>query len=376
MPGFEEDDDSDENYYDNEQSNSETTLPGLDDADEKENDDYGAYNNRSNVQHSKQERVSNKVNENAVERPKINYNDDNYNALLTSDKKVIAFVGTSKNGTSFIVNNVAKILSDSGINTAILDTTKNQNTYYVYTDNQDELRNIASESIPNLINGEDRGVKVSNNLSVYMETPNSEENNIEYVDPILETLVRNHSVILIDCDFSTPAEYFAKAQEIYVVQSMDILTIQPLTLFLRELEYQGVLDEQKLKIILNKVVRARGFSTKQIVEGMSVYKNADLSIWKQLFNSNNIKTILVPFSEEVYVRYLEQIAKCEIYTNKYPKDFQAILKDLSNVIYPLLPAKKDKSKPQKGYQYSTTGYSSNGFSSSVNDTLNNMKKRY
>lgn len=35
----------------------------------------------------------------------------------------------------------------------------------------------------------------------------------------METLVKNHSLILIDCDFNTPIEYFAKAQELYLVQS-------------------------------------------------------------------------------------------------------------------------------------------------------------
>ena len=60
--------------------------------------------------------------------------------------------------------------------------------------------------------------------------------------------------------------------------------------------------------------------------------------------------------------------------NKYPKDFQNILNKLSNVIYPLLPAKKGREKPTKGYNYSN-GYTS-GFSNSVNNTLNNMRKKY
>ena len=51
--------------------------------------------------------------------------------LLTSDKKVVTFVGTSKNGTSFIVNNLAEYASSIGINVAILDTTKNKNSYYI-----------------------------------------------------------------------------------------------------------------------------------------------------------------------------------------------------------------------------------------------------
>ena len=75
----------------------------------------------------------------------------NLSSLLTKDKKIVAFVGTSKNGTSFIVNNIAQLLSEKGIKTAILDLTKNKNAYYVYTDNQEELRQTAISSIPNLI---------------------------------------------------------------------------------------------------------------------------------------------------------------------------------------------------------------------------------
>ena len=48
--------------------------------------------------------------------------------LLTRDKKIVSIVGTSKNGTSFILNNLAELLSSQGISVAILDATKNRNT--------------------------------------------------------------------------------------------------------------------------------------------------------------------------------------------------------------------------------------------------------
>ena len=56
--------------------------------------------------------------------------------------KLVAFVGTSKNGTSFLVNSMAEILSKKGIKTAILDLTQNKNSYYVYTKNDETLRNM------------------------------------------------------------------------------------------------------------------------------------------------------------------------------------------------------------------------------------------
>ena len=73
--------------------------------------------------------------------------------MLVGDKKIITFVGTSKNGTSFIVNNLAELLSSTGVNVAILDTTRNKNSYYIYTNNEEELRGIATHSIYDLTQG-------------------------------------------------------------------------------------------------------------------------------------------------------------------------------------------------------------------------------
>ena len=52
------------------------------------------------------------------------YEEIDLSPLLTPDKKIVTFVGTSKNGTSFIVNNIAELTSSMGINTVILDTTQ------------------------------------------------------------------------------------------------------------------------------------------------------------------------------------------------------------------------------------------------------------
>ena len=68
-------------------------------------------------------------------------------SLLTSDKKIVTFVGTSKNGTSFIVNNVTELLSTMGIKVAILDTTQNRNSYYIYTKNEEALQEILQQIV-------------------------------------------------------------------------------------------------------------------------------------------------------------------------------------------------------------------------------------
>ena len=193
-------------------------------------------------------------------------------SLLTRDKKVVAFVGTSKNGTSFIVNNLAYYFAQMGINTAILDTTKNKNSYYIFTKNEESLRKVAFECMDKLENGLAAGIEVGRNLTVYTDLPGkSRESN--KVDIIISTLIHKHSLILLDCDFETFDEYFVNSQEIYLVQSMDVLTIQPLTAFLRDLKTRNVLDPEKLRVVLNKELKVKGLSAKTLIGGMSFIMN-------------------------------------------------------------------------------------------------------
>ena len=296
----------------------------------------------------------------------------NLNTLLTADKKVVAFVGTSKNGTSFAVNNVAELLSTNGINTAILDTTQNRNSYYIYTKNEEELRNIAYSSIEKLKNGIAQGIQVNKNLTVYTALPD-ENNNIENVGSILETLIKNHSLVLIDCDFETPKDYFANIQELYLVQSMDVLTIQPLTAFLRELKAKNILDEHKIRIVINKYTKIRGITEKTIIGGMAFYNDPSMSFMTELFDRNLVKYTILPFEEETYIKYLEGLINCNISLKGYSKMFLQGLKSLGNMVYPLI-ANKPSGK-NSGYRPPEPARGSM-FSQNMNDTLNQMKQNY
>ena len=52
---------------------------------------------------------------------------------LPSDyKKVVALVGASKAGTTFIAHAIACCSSEKGIRTALLDMTKSKGLYYLY----------------------------------------------------------------------------------------------------------------------------------------------------------------------------------------------------------------------------------------------------
>ena len=277
------------------------------------------------------------------------------------------------------MNNIADITARMGIDTAILDTTQNRNSYYIYTKNEEDLRKVAMNSIPNLLQGIANGIQVNRNLTVYTSLPEETEG-IENAGTILQTLLKKHSLVLIDCDFNTPLQYFEKTQEIYLVQTFDILTIQPLTAFLRELKSKNILDQNKLRIVLNKALKLRGVNDKSIIGGMAYYNDPAMSFMTELFDRNTVKVAAqIPFDEDVYAKYLEGLIECEIKLNGYPKEFKAKLTTLAETIYPLLPnnnnnGKKNKKNSKQGY--SSNNQYPNSFSSGMNDTLNSMRNRY
>ena len=287
--------------------------------------------------------------------------------LLTREKKVVAFVGTSKNGTSFLVNNIAEMLSQKGINTAILDLTKNRNAYYIYTENEESLRKVAYSCIENLRSGRAQGIEVHKNLTVYTTLPDEEQNINDY-SSILQTLAQNYSLVILDCDFETDIGYFKEAQELYLVQSFDILTIQPLTAFLRNLKAKNVLNPEKLRIVLNKAVRLRSISEKTIIGGMAFYNDPAMSFMTELFNRDLAVYCTIPFEEQAYSKYLEGLVNCKISLNEFSKVFMTALSKLADMVYPLINnMKKNGNSNYNNY---------NKFPNSMNSTLDKMKNNY
>ncbi len=118
----------------------ENILPGMEDFEETPKVEPAVLPGFEEVVERKEEPIiSHKVSENVAypngiikqSAPSINIE-----SLLTKEKKIVSFVGTTKNGTSFLVNNLAELFSSMGINTAILDMTKNKNAYFIYTKNE------------------------------------------------------------------------------------------------------------------------------------------------------------------------------------------------------------------------------------------------
>ena len=386
LPGFEEKPKEDNILPGFEgEPKEDNILPGFDDEPEEENilpgfedDDKKQEETDNQPEKPKQENYYQNYNMNPIQKTYQQHEDIDISSLLTANKKVACFIGTSKNGTSFVVNNLAKITSSMGIDTAILDTTKNRNSYYIYTKNEEELRNTAMNCVNNLLNGNALGINAGKNLTVYTSLP-TETEGIENAGAILQTLLKKHSLVLIDCDFNTPMEYFQKTQEIYLVQTFDVLTIQPLTAFLRELKSKNILDQNKLRVILNKAVKIRGVNDKTIIGGMAYYNDPAMSFMTELFDKATVRYITIPFDEDVYAKYLEGVINCEISIKGYPKNIVQIFQELSNIVYPVVSGKATYGSTKGSAKKSTyvpPQIQSNGFTPSMNSTLDQMKKRY
>ena len=71
-------------------------------------------------------------------------------------------------------------LTEKGIKTAILDLTKNKDTYKIYAANSTEYREIAGHSIPNLAIGQDIPLRLGD-LSVYTGIPRVDSRTGNYI---------------------------------------------------------------------------------------------------------------------------------------------------------------------------------------------------
>ena len=389
LPGFEEEDEKYENVLPGFGEEDEETLPGLEDEeiDEKYESILPGFEDVDKVEERNLSTFenTNKKEEVISEVKNVNNNDSNIsmglnnintvqeyeeldmNRILSSGQKMVAFVGTSKNGTSFLVNNVAEILAMNNVKTAILDLTQNRNAYYIYTKNEEDLRVKANDCIKKLKNGIANGVEVHKNLTVYTSAFDVDE--IENVEPIVETLLKEHDIILLDCDFNTPDRYFKYSQEIYIVQSMDILTIQPLTLFLRKLSDKGYLEESKIRVVLNKYIRTKELNEDILVGGISIYNDAGMTVRKELFNRRTVKRITIPFEVETYLRYLNGLVICDVSLKGYSKKLLQSLKQLATLVY------SNSNSGQSG-KYVPPSAKNSTFSPSMNSTLEQMSKRY
>ena len=170
------------------------------------------------------------------------------------------------------------------------------------TNNEDRLREIATLSVIKLEKGIAEGVQINKNLSVYTGLPTNDTNKLNSKQ-VIDTLRKNHTLILIDCDFETNLEYYTYSNQIFTVQSLDVLTMQPLTIHLKKLKEFGIISDSKLSIILNKELPVKGLTKRLMVGGLSMYNSPNMEERVELFNKDNVKVYSVPFDIQAYQKY-------------------------------------------------------------------------
>ncbi len=148
------------------------------------------------------------------------------------------------------------------------------------------------------------------------------------------------------------------------------MTIQPLTAFLRDLKAKNVLNPEKIRVVLNKLVKVRSITDKIIIGGMAYYNDPAMSFMTELFNKDLVPYCTIPFEEQAYSRYLEGLINCKISLSGYSKNFMAAFAKLANMVYPLI-GNGNYTMPGGYNNYANN--QTNNFSNGMNETLNRMK---
>ena len=258
-------------------------------------------------------------------------NEANYDEPRRIDfKKMVLFVGSNKSGTTFTVNAVAHALAAQKITVGMLDMTRDKSMYYIYNQDDRDLRNIASECMQKLSEGIDSYIPVKRNLKVYTSVSSSDSRKAYRNRTVIDTVREANNLVIVDADFSTPFEYFEKANEIYIVQDLDIIKIQETTLFLRELKNKSI-DMNKIRIVINKYVKTM-LTPKKLIEGLSYYNDPQMSFIDELL-SNKVPYFIIPFAVENYVKYIEGMLKNELDYKKYTPEFTEDINALANSVF-------------------------------------------
>lgn len=245
-------------------------------------------------------------------------------------KKTVVFVGAPKTGTTFCINAIGTYLAKQKVKVAMVDMTRKRDLYTIYTYDNTGKRNIAGESMRYASAGKNEPL-VYDKLSIYTAVP-GEDRKAYNPNVLVDTVARNNNIVLIDADFSTPLDYFRLSNEIYIVQDMNVLNIQQLTMFLRELKQRGI-GMDKIKVVINKFVDC-SLTSKDIIDIMATYTSYDLKMYDELFNPKRIQYFILPFDVDNYTKYIEMVFK---YSNKFSSftpNFQQNLNQIINSIYP------------------------------------------
>ena len=88
------------------------------------------------------------------------------------------------------------------------------------------------------------------------------------------------------------------------------------------------------------------------------------------FNRKTVKRITVPFEIDTYLRYLDGLVICDISLKGYSKKLLQSLKQLATMVY------SSNSNNTQNSKYVPPSAKNTTFSPSMNNTLEQMSKRY
>lgn len=246
-------------------------------------------------------------------------------------KKVVCLIGAPKTGTTFCINAISTMLFKKKIKVGIVDMTKKRDSYILYTYDNEGKRAIAAESLRYASGGLNEPL-LYGKLSIYTGVPGEDRKQYQ-ASTVIETVSANNNVTLIDCDFSTPVEYYRLASEIYIVQDMDVLNVNQITMFLRELKNRGI-PMSKIKVIINKHVKC-ALTSKDILDGIATYSSPDLKMFDELFPASEMQYFILPFEQENYTKYVEMMFNYTNTFSSFTRDFRSCLAQIVHSIYPV-----------------------------------------
>ena len=258
-------------------------------------------------------------------------------APLPNYKKMVVFVGANKVGTTFVINAVAHTIASSKIVTSVIDMTRDKSLYYIYADESKALKNRAAECMQRLADGEDYYIETMNShLKLYTTVAGSvsDQRRGYKHKAIIDTVKANCNLTIVDADFTTPIDYFDQADEIYLIQDLDILKIQDVTLFLRELNARG-LDKKKIKLIINKFVKT-SITPKIIIGALDFYHDPGGTYVDSGLMPSKVDYSLIPYNLNNYAKYVESLHKMSGNFNykNYSTDFVQAIDEIVGKVYP------------------------------------------
>ena len=157
---------------------------------------------------------------------------------------------------------------------------------------------------------------------------------------VIDTAKENCNLLIIDCDYTTPIEYLEKAQEIYVVQDLDLLKVRETQEYFRDLKSRNI-DWSKLRVIFNNVVPCK-ITPKQLIKNGLTYYSDTTNTYTEEFEriKQYIEINLEPAN---YSNYIDGMNSGRINFDKFSVDFKQKIDALSKLVYGKVSGNKKRS---------------------------------